>query len=318
MKSPQQSIIWLQAGGCSGDTMSLLNAENPSWPELLDRHHVDLIWHPSLSTKTVKQLFQDIDDIVNGNKKLDILCVEGSLARGPNNTGLFDAIADKSKRDIFLELAEHARYIVAMGTCAAFGGVTAAPPNPTDACGLQSFKGQPEGILQADWLSKETNTPVINLSGCPVHPKTMIQTIQMLLLGQDIPLNAFNQPEPFYNMMVHQGCSRNEYHEYDIEESEFGNEGCLFYNLGCQGPYTAARCNVDLWNNQSSKPRAGVPCLGCVSPDFPRDAPLFKTDKVGDIPVSLPLGVSRASYMAYKDLAKDAAPIRIIERQMKT
>ena len=99
--------------------------------------------------------------------------------------------------------------------------------------------------------------------------------------------------------------------------AEFGGRGCLFFNLGCQGPNTLANCNSDLWNRRSSKPRAGVPCFGCTSPGFPKDGNLFRTEKIGDVPAALPLGVSRAHYIAYKNLARAAMPLRIKNRDME-
>jgi len=316
MPENNSTLLWLQAGACSGDTMSLLCADKPSWPELVNQYNIHIYWQPSLSTGTVLDLIADIDDIIADKKPLKVLCIEGSIALGPNNTGMFDTLGERPKAEIIRQLADHAEYVVAVGTCASYGGMHAAPPNPSDCTGLQSLKGIPGGLLPPEWRSKK-GLPVINISGCPTHPTTIMQTLINVMNDREVPLNELNQPEDYFSTLVHQGCSRNEYHEYDIEETEFGHEGCLFFNLGCQGPYTKARCNVELWNQQNSKTRAGVPCLGCVSPDFPRDAPLFRTEKVGNIPVSLPLGVSRPSYMAYKDLANDAAPIRIINREMK-
>jgi hydrogenase small subunit len=310
------NLLWIQAGSCSGDTMSLLCANQPSWPELVDQHNINVLWQPSLSTRSFNELISDIDLILSDKLELNILCIEGSLALGPNNTGMFDTLDSKPKAFIVKELAQKADYVVAVGTCAAFGGIPAAPPNPTECTGMQSFQGSDDGLLPMDWRSNK-GAPVINISGCPTHPNTIMQTIIALTHDYPLPLNDLQQPEVHYSTLVHQGCSRNEYHEYDIEEDQFGEAGCLFYNLGCQGPYTTATCNTELWNNRSSKTREGVPCLGCVSPDFPRNAPLFTTEKVGDIPVALPLGVSRPRYMAYKGLANDAAPIRIIERKMK-
>ncbi|WP_415906795.1 NADH:ubiquinone oxidoreductase [Neptuniibacter sp. QD72_48] len=316
MVTKTTNLLWMQAGACSGDTMSLLCADKPTWPEFVQQYKLDVLWQPSLSTRPMRELIADIDLILADKKPLNILCIEGSLALGPNGSGMFDTFNDRPKAFVIKELAEKADYVVAVGTCAAYGGVPAAPPNPTECTGMQSSQGSPGGLLPDSFRSK-SGLPVVNISGCPTHPNTIIQTLISLINDYPLPLNDFNQPDAFYSTMVHQGCTRNEYHEYDIEEEQFGEAGCLFYNLGCQGPYTTATCNTELWNNRSSKTREGVPCLGCVSPDFPRDAPLFKTEKVGDIPVALPLGVSRPRYMAYKGLANDAAPIRIIERKMK-
>ena len=229
---------------------------------------------------------------------------------------MFDSYRGRAKIDIVKALAPHARYVVAVGSCSAFGGIPAAPPNPTDSIGLQFERERPGGLLGPDWRSR-AGLPVINLAGCPTHPTTITRSLALIADDQPLELDALNRPRAFYGSTVHQGCTRNEYHEYDLEETEFGGRGCLFFNFGCQGPNTLANCNSELWNRRSSKPRAGVPCFGCTSPDFPRDGDLFRTEKLGAVPLKLPLGVSRAQYMAYKNLAHAAAPKRVKDRDME-
>jgi NiFe hydrogenase small subunit HydA len=307
------SLIWLQTGGCSGDSMSLLCAESPDLLEFFGQTGIELLWHPSLSRKSPAALSREIAEIVAGRHELTVLCIEGAIQTGPNGSGMFDTFMGRPKKDVVSELAAVAQVVVAVGSCASFGGVTAAPPNPTDAFGLQFNKHNPGGLLGSAWRAK-SGLPVINLSGCPVHPSTVVGALGALLKGQPLPLNQWNMPNEYYQALVHHGCTRNEFHEFDIEETEFGHEGCLFFNLGCQGPLTLSGCNTELWNRRSSKTRAGVPCLGCTMPDFPRDAALFTTEKVGDVPATLPLGVNRPSYMAYKGLARAAAPDRVAKR----
>lgn len=310
------SLLWIQTGACSGDTMSLLNADGPSIESLIGSGAIDLLWHPSLSAQPTGHLAQLITAIETGDRRLDILCVEGSMITGPYGTGMFDSFHGRPKIQIVAALAARAKAVVAMGTCAAFGGIPAAPPNPTDCSGLQFHGDAPGGILGAQWRSVG-ELPVINVAGCPVHPLTITRTLAMLANGIPLELDHLNRPKAFFSSMVHQGCTRNEYHEYDAEETVIGGRGCLYFNLGCQGPSTLATCNAELWNNRSSKTRAGVPCFGCTSPGFPRNGNLFKTEKVGAVPVNLPLGVSRAHYMAYKNLAKAAAPLRVRDREME-
>lgn len=310
------NLLWLQAGACSGDTMSLLNSEQPNLLEALQLNEVDLLWHPSLSPESPSQLLQMVDDICCGKRELTILAVEGTVAFGPDGTGMFDSIRGTPKKDIIAALADHAQFVVAMGTCAAFGGVNASGPNPTDATGLQYLRADKGALLGPDFVSRG-GLPVINVSGCPAHPRTMVEVILTLVLTGDIELDALNRPSTYFDRMVHQGCVRNEYHEYNIEESSFGGEGCLYFNMGCQGPYTQGRCNTDLWNGVNSKPRAGVPCYGCTAPSFPRDGDLFATQKIGHIPVKMPVGVDRAHYMAYKGLAKAAGPQRLVQLRRK-
>lgn len=309
------TLYWLQTGACGGDSLSILSADSPSIEQLVLAHGINLLWHPSLSHITVKQHDKIYRQIVNGEQSLDILCVEGSIVTAPRGTGLYDSYQGRARKDMVLELAHQAGVVVAMGTCAAFGGVHAASPNPGECIGLQFTRGSRGGLLPEDWQSRN-GYPVVNVSGCPAHPHAMTQTLAWLASGLPLALDMLNRPQSLFNTMVHQGCTRNEYHEYDIEETAPGGNACMFFNMGCQGPLTQAVCNRDLWNGTSSKTRAGVPCFGCTAPTFPRETDLFSTEKIGDIPLHLPLGVERSRYMAYKRLARAAAPIRVKEKKM--
>ncbi len=308
------TLLWIQTGGCSGDSMSLLNSDNPNLLETLEYYGIELLWHPSLSLESPLELNAIIEKVISDNQEVTFLCVEGAVIMGPEGTGMYDSLLGKPKKDIITALCSKASYVIGMGTCASYGGITAAHPNPTDAVGLQWYRDQPGGLLGQDWRSS-TGLPVVNVAGCPAHPNTMVQILLSLSLNSTIELDHFNRPKTFYNTMVHQGCTRNEYHEYDMEETDFGKLGCLFFNLGCQGPLTQSICNSTLWNRQNSKTRAGVPCFGCTTPTFPMNKDFFVTDKIGDIPVKLPLGVKRPNYMAYKGLAKAATPQRLNDRE---
>jgi NiFe hydrogenase small subunit HydA len=309
------TLLWLQTGSCGGDTMAILCADSPSLEDLVDDYGVEILWHPSLSVEPARKLDALIEAILADRQPLDVLCIEGSIMTGPDGSGMYDPYRGRSKMSLIQELSEKAEVVVAMGTCASYGGIHAAPPNPTDCIGMQFDKRDPGGLLSAEWRSRK-GLPVINISGCPAHPNAMTKTLAMLASGLSVELDPLNRPKAFFNTLVHQGCTRIEYHEYDVEDAEFGDKGCLFFNLGCQGPMTMAVCNTELWNSRSSKTRAGVPCFGCTSPDFPLDHDLFRTEKIGEIPVRLPLGVERANYMAYKSLAHEAAPLRVLNKTM--
>jgi len=310
------NVLWLQTGACSGDTMSLLCADRPSVESLVDFYGVEFLWQPSLTHKPVSYLAQIIDDITEDRLQLDILCIEGSIITAPNNTGMFDTFRGRSKMSIIEAIAPKAGYVVAVGTCAAYGGVHASGPNPSDCVGLHFDKAMPGGLFADDWRSRN-DYPVINLAGCPTHPNVITRSLQLLATGQAIELDYINRPKAFFETQVHQGCTRNEYHEYDVEDHEPGGRACMYFNLGCRGPVTEAICNRELWNGRNSKTRAGVPCVGCTSPDFPQKHALFETRKISNIPIELPTGVERPKYMAYKNLAKNAAPERVKSRRMK-
>ncbi len=308
------NVLWMQTGACSGDSMALLCADRPGLEDLIQFHGIEWLWHPSLTAET--RFGNVLDAVLSQGTPLDILCIEGSLITGPNGTGLYDTWKHRAKIDIVRELASLAKHVVAMGTCAAFGGVHAAPPNPSDCMGLQFSKSEPGGLLGPAWRSR-SGLPVINVAGCPVHPNTITKVLALLASNLPMELDDLNRPTAFFSSLVHQGCTRNEYHEYDAEDEVLGGRGCMFFALGCRGPTTQAPCNTELWNGRSSKTRAGVPCFGCTSPEFPANRDFFVTPRIGAMPKTLPLGVSRARYMAYKNLAKAAAPERVLLRKME-
>ena len=308
------NLVWMQTGACSGDSMALLCADRPSLENLLRDYGIHLLWHPSL---TADRRFGEVLKYLDApENSLDILCIEGSLMTGPNGSGLYDTWKGIPKIRIVEQLANKARHVVAMGTCAAFGGIHAAGPNPTDCLGLQFDKSTPGGLLGPTWRS-QSDQPVINVAGCPAHPNTMTKVLALLAENLPVTLDALNRPSAFFSSLVHQGCTRNEYHEYDIEDETPGGRACMFFSLGCRGPQTLAPCNTELWNGRSSKTRAGVPCFGCTSPEFPPNRDLFVTPKIGIVPKFLPLGVARAKFLAYKNLARAAAPARVINREME-
>ena len=208
-------------------------------------------------------------------------------------------------------LARQAGFVVAAGTCASFGGF--GLDAETETVGLQFHRDEPGGFLGREFLSRNA-LPVVNLSGCPCHPDVLAGALTALVQGMPLELDAYCRPFTWYGMMVHQGCTRNEYHEYRVEEKEFGQKGCLFFHMGCQGPLANGPCNKHLWNRRSSKTRAGVPCFGCTNPDFPNALPFFHTRNIEGIPIKLPSGVNRAHYMVYKVMAAAAAPDRLKKR----
>jgi NiFe hydrogenase small subunit HydA len=302
------SLYWMQCGGCGGDSMSALNADSPNILEIMNDLDIDILWHPSSSFAPPAEQQRIFSDIIDRRTKLDILCIEGAVIRGPENTGLFETVNGKPKKDLVRQLADRADVVIAVGTCASFGGVTGA--GETDAVGLQFSKKKAEGFLGKSFRSGR-GLPVINLPGCPVHPTVLAGALTALATNTPMALNAYNAPSDYYGMLVHQGCTRNEYHEYQIEETDFGRKGCLFFHLGCKGPMAHAPCNKFLWNRRNCKTRSGVPCNGCTEPDFPGDAPFFYTPNIVGLPINLPDGVSRPHYLAYKSMAAASAPERL-------
>ena len=306
------NLYWLQCGGCGGDTWSFFNAESPNIVELFNFFDIELLWHPSLSVNRLRNQQEINEGLLAGEMALDILCIEGSILRGPGGTGRYDEISGKPKKDLVASLAKRARYILAVGTCASYGGI--GVNTEIEATGLQFIKGEKGGFLGKEFKSG-SGLPVINLPGCPCHCDILVGTLAALVAETPPEFGEYNTPLEWYSMMVHQGCTRNEYHEYRVEDRKFGEKGCMFFHLGCHGPLVHGPCNKLLWSKRSSKTRVGVPCFGCTRPDFPQHYPFFETRNIEGIPIELPEGISRAHYMAYKGMAAAAAPERLTTRK---
>ncbi len=310
----KRTLYWHQGGGCGGDTMSLLGADGPDLLETLGLLDVEVLYHPSISAIPAREHRALLDRLVSGEQPLDILCVEGAVIRGPGGTGMYDTFGDRPKKEIVAALARRARFVIAAGTCAAHGGIGAT--GEVEATGLQFQRTVKGGFLGEDFLSG-SGLPVINVPGCPCHGDILAALLASLLEGAKVPLDRWNAPVDYFGMLVHQGCSRNEYHEFRVEDSDFGQRGCLFFHLGCRGPLTHGPCNKFLWGRRNSKTRVGVSCVGCTRPDFPQEHPFFVTRNIAGIPIDLPDGVDRAHYLAYKEMAAAAAPARLRNRQTR-
>jgi uptake hydrogenase small subunit len=311
------SVLWLHGGACSGNTMSFLNADEPNVVDLIVDFGLDIIWHPSLGMELGENAQKIFRDCASGAREMDIFVFEGTVIEGPNGTGRYNIFADRPMKEWVEELAAAASIVVAIGDCACWGGIPAAEPNPTSSTGLQFHKRSKGGFLGPDFVSK-AGLPVINIPGCPAHPDWITQILVALATGRtaDIALDDLHRPQTFFKTFTQTGCTRVQFFEYKQSTLSFGEgtrTGCLFYEFGCRGPMTHSPCNRILWNRQSSKTRAGMPCLGCTEPEFPfmdlAPGTVFKTQKVnGIIPKEVPEGTDHLTYMAHAAAARVAAP----------
>ena len=304
------NVLWLQGGACSGNTMSFLNAQEPSVVELIVDFGVNILWHPSLGLEIGSQVKDLLDDIISGKIKLDILVYEGSIILGPNGKGTMNYFCERPMKDWVTELSAVAQYVVGIGSCAAYGGIPAVAPNPSESTGLQFLRKEKGGFLGSNFKSKG-GLPVINIPGCPAHPDWITQILVAISTGRlkDVVLDEFNRPKTFFTEFVQTGCTNasNFGQKYD---GGFGTRGgCLFYEVGCRGPMTRSSCNRVLWNRTSSKTRAGHPCLGCTEPGFPhhdfsKGSVLKTRDYLGIIPREAPTGETTFGYFIKAGILK--------------
>lgn len=309
------NILWLQSAGCGGCTMSLLCAEGPNVFDLLAGAGLTFLWHPALSLESGAEVRGILASLVSGEVPLDILCVEGAIARGPRGTGRYQILSGTGRPllDWLRDLAPLAAHVVAVGTCATYGGVTTAGGNPSDAVGVQYDGAHPGGALPATFRAR-AGLPVINIAGCPTHPDWVTETLLMLAAGRlgVSDLDALGRPRFYADHLVHHACPKNEFYEYKASARALSEMGCMMEHLGCIGTQAVGDCNIRPWNGQGSCTRGGYPCINCTAPEFEEPRHLFTaTPKIAGIPVGLPTDMPKAWFMALASLSKAATPERI-------
>ena len=308
-------LVWLQSGGCGGCTLSWLGSEWGSLYATLADAGIEIVWHPSLSEASADEALTILEDCAEGRREFDVLCLEGSMMLGPAGTGRFHVMAgsDKPMIDWVRLLAQRARHVVAVGSCAAYGGVTAAGANPGDACGVQYDGATPGGLLGTAFRGA-AGTPVINVAGCPTHPDWVTETLQSLARGElgEEALDELARPRFYTDILVHHGCTRNEFYEFKASAQKSGDQGCLMEHLGCKGTQAHADCNQRPWNGGSSCTGGGYPCISCTEPGFEEPGhPFARTPKIAGIPIGLPLDMPKAWFVALAALSKSATPARV-------
>ena len=275
MQVKEQAVIWLQGAGCSGCSISLMNSVSPTirnllLDEIVPGKHLNLVFHPTLMAASGEI---SIEVMLSKSREKDyLLVVEGAIPTARD--GIFATVGEKEGVPVtfysrFKQLSENALAVVALGTCAAFGGIPGGEPNPT-------------GVKPAMEVLKEENinVPCINLPGCPPHPDWFVGTIAYIILN-GLPaqekLDELKRPKFIYGSLIHENCPRRPYFDEGKFAKNFGEEGCL-YELGCKGPFTYSDCPVRHWNGGVNWViGAGSPCLGCVEPIFPDiSGPFYK------------------------------------------
>jgi ferredoxin hydrogenase small subunit len=313
-QSPTFHVLWLQAASCGGCTMAALESGQSGWFEELKSFGIRLIWHPSVSEATGTEVVAILEEVLAGSIALNALILEGSVLRGPQGSGRFNMFAGTG-RSIYhwvTEFAAVADHVVAVGSCAAYGGIPAAGINPTDATGLQ-FDGSALGGALGEAFRSRSGMPAINIAGCAPHPGWIMETLIALstgeLAGDD--LDQFGRPKFIANHLAHHGCSRNEFYEFKASAEKLSERGCLMEHLGCKATQAVGDCNQRSWNGGGSCTKGGYACIACTSPGFESSRNLLETSKLAGIPVGLPLDMPKAWFVALSALSKSATPKRV-------
>jgi hydrogenase small subunit len=264
LASGRQRILWLQGQSCTGCSVSFLNTTDPS-PSYLVTRLISLAFHPTVSATQGEQAVETVRNNIQNPGY--ILVFEGSIPMGMPRACMW---GDKPLEETLLPAVQNAKLVVAIGTCAVFGGMPAAEGNPTGAASLQKF-------MEA----RRVNTDkLLALPTCPEHPEGLVGTlVYCLKFGMPEKDAKYHRPLMFYSCSVHAECPRYHHYQNSVFASEFGDEhGCLF-KLGCLGPLSYANCPRRQWNNGINWCiRANAPCLSCSSEYFctSKDLPFYR------------------------------------------
>jgi len=247
------TVVWLAAANCTGCTMSLANLEGSSAPGdigelLLDV--IDLEYHPNLMGAAGDLAVATLHGAISGDY---VLVVEGGIptAFGGNTCMLWtESGHDVTAQEAVAALAPGALAVLAVGTCASFGGIPGATPNPTDVISVYDLTG----------------LPVINIPGCPAHPDWVVSTIAQLLAGSYPQLDQDRRPTAFFGSRIHSNCP----FEDAPEAHSFGQLNHCLEELGCKGERTRADCHQRRWHGGTTWCMgAGSVCIGCTERIFP-------------------------------------------------
>lgn len=248
-------VIWLHFGECTGCSESMIRTMYP-WVDELVLDILSIEYHETIMAAAGHQAEEVLQMAVKKYKGKFICVVEGAIPT--KYDGAYGKIGGRTFLEIGKEICPQAAAVICIGSCACFGGVQAAAPNPG------GYKGVGEAL----------GIKTLNLAGCPPNPVNLIGTIvNYLLLGKLPDLDELGRPKFAYGKTIHDQCPRRSHFEMGEFVTEFGSQeamdGWCLYELGCKGPETYNNCPTAKFHGGTSWPiQAGHPCIGCSQPNF--------------------------------------------------
>ncbi|TBL83684.1 hydrogenase 2 small subunit [Hafnia alvei] len=251
--NPQRPpVIWIGAQECTGCTECLLRATHPTIENLI-LNTISLEYHEVLSAAFGHQAEENKHNAMKRYKGKYVLVVDGSIPL--KDGGVYCMVAGEPIVDHIRRAAADAAAVIAIGSCAAWGGVPATGGNPTGAVSLEEAIGK----------------PVINIPGCPPNPHNFLTTVVYYITYGKLPeLDSKHRPLFAYERLIHENCERRPHFDAGRFAKEFGDyghrQGWCLYHLGCKGPETYGNCSTlefcdiggGIW-----PVGIGHPCYGC-------------------------------------------------------
>ncbi len=255
--SKRLPLIWLEFQSCTADTESFLRASNPSASQLV----LDVLainYSETLMAAAGHQAEEVLWKTVEEEKGRYVVIIEGSIPTADG--GVYCTIGGETAEERAKRVCKDASVVINVGTCASFGGLPMARPNPTGAKSVEQVLPYPKNI--------------INLPACPVNVVNVSATlVHLLTFGSAPSTDRLHRPLFAYGRRIHDACERRGSYDAGRFVEKWGDEGhrngwCL-YKMGCKGPASFHNCPKVRWNDGTSWPiGSGHPCIGCAEPNF--------------------------------------------------
>lgn len=255
-KAKKPSVIWLSFQECTGCTESLTRSHSPTVEGMIF-DLISLDYHHTLQAASGHAAEAAREAAMAEFHGKYLLIVDGSIP--VKDDGVYSTIAGMTNLQMLEEAVKGAAAVIAVGSCASFGGLPHANPNPTGAVSVRDLV---------------RDKPVMNIPGCPPIPVVITGVLAHFLTFGSLPeLDKLGRPRSFFGETIHDRCYRRPFYDQGKFAKTFDDEGarrgwCLF-ELGCKGPVTYNACATVKWNDRTSFPiESGHGCLGCSEPDF--------------------------------------------------
>lgn len=228
-------VIWLHFAECTGCSEAFLRSENPGVEDILF-DVLNVTYHETLQVACGEKAEHNLNETVANHAGEFICIVEGAIPTADN--GVYGTVGGRTMLEIAQAVIPQAKHTICFGTCAAFGGLPAAAPNPTGAMGVKDAIG----------------VDTINITGCPPHPLNIVACITNYLLNNQMPARGFDgRPTFCHGETIHSSCTV--------------PHGCL-EGYNCKGPTTYNNCHKQLYNGESWCVQAEHQCIGCSEANF--------------------------------------------------
>ncbi|NMG34446.1 hydrogenase small subunit [Azoarcus sp. TTM-91] len=266
---PRTPVLWLHGLECTCCSESFIRSAHPLTKDVV-LSMLSLDYDDTLMAAAGHQAEAILDEIRTKYKGNYILAVEGNPPL--NEDGMFAIQGGRPFIEKLRETAADCKAIISWGSCASWGCVQAAKPNPTRATPVHKVI---------------TDKPIIKVPGCPPIAEVMTAVVTYMLTFEKLPeLDRMGRPKMFYGQRIHDKCYRRPHFDAgqfaEAWDDEGSRKGYCLYKMGCKGPTTYNACSTVRWNEGVSFPiQSGHGCIGCSEDGFWDKGSFY--DRVTDI-----------------------------------